>query len=396
MRRRDFLHASLTGLAALAADPLVNIPNGLFTKEAQAATPTGPIKLRMVECLKEMIDLNPVYHWGFDDTIRGPRIPGPAIFATAGEMLDITVYNDLPQTHGFAITDVLPTKTIPANCSARFKFRAPAPGIYIYFDPLNEPLNRMMGLHSVLVSVPADAAQLCCPYSSPTLSAARLFYDLGNSPMFPGNPWRPEKTAVWIFGQTDSILHERVRKRQVTTGAQWVSQFLPRYFTINGRSGYFSAHEANDTKLMDYVGNPWLIRNVNVGLWGHSPHVHCNHVYLLAENGVVQNNVFLVDTWTMYPMSRADLLFPFVKPPDIPDQTWAAIEAGTQEEPFPMAYPMHCHQELSQTANGGNYPQGLVTHLIIEGPLGSHASPGNPPPLYPPQPMHDLPPIDHF
>jgi hypothetical protein len=396
MRRRDFLHTSLIGLAAIAADPLVKIPSGMLADEAHAATPNGPIKLRMVECLKEMIDLNQVYHWGFDDTIRGPRIPGPVIMATEGEVLDITVYNDLPHPHGFAITGVLAPKIIPSNRSIRFKLRTPAAGIYIYYDPLNDPLNRMMGLHSVLISVPADAAESHCPYSAPTPAVEMLFQDLGSSPMFPGYPWRPQKTAVWIFGQTDSYLHERVQKGSTKTGDDFVKRFLPRYFTINGRSGYFSAHEANDTKLMDHVGNPWLIRNVNVGLWGHSPHVHGNHAYRLAVNGQVQRNVFLLDTWTMHPMDAVDMLYPFVKPPDIPDETWALCEAGTQEEPFPMAYPMHCHQEVSQTANGGNYPQGLITHLVFEGPLGSPGTPGNPPPLYPPRPNHDLPPIDHF
>jgi hypothetical protein len=30
---------------------------------------------------------------------------------------------------------------------------------------------------------------------------------------------------------------------------------------------------------------------------------------------------------------------------------------------------MHCHTEMSQTAGGGNYPQGLVTDWELTGPL---------------------------
>ena len=35
----------------------------------------------------------------------------------------------------------------------------------------------------------------------------------------------------------------------------------------------------------------------------------------------------------------------------------------------PIEYPMHCHMEPSQTAAGGNYPGGLVTHWAITGDL---------------------------
>jgi hypothetical protein len=30
---------------------------------------------------------------------------------------------------------------------------------------------------------------------------------------------------------------------------------------------------------------------------------------------------------------------------------------------------MHCHTEMSQTAAGGNYPMGLVTHWEMTGAL---------------------------
>jgi hypothetical protein len=35
----------------------------------------------------------------------------------------------------------------------------------------------------------------------------------------------------------------------------------------------------------------------------------------------------------------------------------------------PLTYPMHGHDELSQTAAGGNYPQGMVTTWEITGDL---------------------------
>jgi hypothetical protein len=103
---------------------------------------------------------------------------------------------------------------------------------------------------------------------------------------------------------------------------------------------------------------------LNPGLATHSPHIHGNHVYVLAADGRVQDNVFLVDTWTMRPDGRADVLLPFIRPPDIPPAAWPPVE-----EPFPHKFPMHCHTEMSQTSGGGNYPQGLVTDWVIEGTL---------------------------
>ena len=56
------------------------------------------------------------------------------------------------------------------------------------------------------------------------------------------------------------------------------------------------------------------------------------------------------------------MLLPFERPAD------AAVWPPKQE-PFPMRYVMHCHTEMSNTAGGGNYPQGLVTHWEMTEPL---------------------------
>lgn len=56
------------------------------------------------------------------------------------------------------------------------------------------------------------------------------------------------------------------------------------------------------------------------------------------------------------------MILPFERPPDVP--VWPP-----REEPFPLKYVMHCHTEMSQTAGGGNYPQGLVTHWTMTSPI---------------------------
>jgi hypothetical protein len=108
---------------------------------------------------------------------------------------------------------------------------------------------------------------------------------------------------------------------------------------------------------------------MNAGLATHSPHIHGNHIYELSTINpstaavVVNASVQQRDTWTMPSEYRKDVLLPFIRPGDVPDAAWPP-----KDEPFPLRYPMHCHNELSQTAAGGNYPQGLVTDWELTGP----------------------------
>lgn len=147
---------------------------------------------------------------------------------------------------------------------------------------------------------------------------------------------------------------------------------MPKYFTINGKSGFFAAHDP-DTSPFGKIGEPALIKTVNTGNFIFSPHVHGNHFYVLYENSIKQKNVVFLDTYTLKPMDRKDILIPFIRPPDIPDGAWPPIEELTQVlggvSQSPLQYPMHCHNEPSQTSAGGNYPSGVVLHWQITGDL---------------------------
>ena len=108
---------------------------------------------------------------------------------------------------------------------------------------------------------------------------------------------------------------------------------------------------------------------MNAGLATHSVHIHGNHCMILTDSdaaGVhhLESNVYERDVWMLKPMHRIDVLLPFERPPDIPLAAWPM-----KEEPWPLRYVMHCHCEMSQTAGGGNYPQGAGTHWEMTGPL---------------------------
>lgn len=362
--RREFIKRNVLGLAAVAVGLVINIP-GKFRKTTALAQ-GQVLTLEITEVLHEMVDETLVYSWAFSSPDADPGIPGPVIFATEGDQVEITIINTLDENHAFAVSAnadgsfVVDSGPIAPNDTAFVTFEAPAAGTYIYLDPLNSPVNRVLGLHGVLVVLPVSGNT---PYSNPTPSVQQLFNDLGTAPLFPGNPWNQDRTLIWVFTQIDPFFNAQAQNNQPIDPDVFVQNFLPRYFTINGLSGFFSAHDP-DISPRGFVGEPELIRNVNVGLATHSPHIHGNHVYQLSINGQVQENVLLLDTWTMSPLDRRDVLLPFIQPPDIPAEVWPP-----RAERFPLEYPMHCHTEMSQTSGGGNYPQGLITDWVIEGPL---------------------------
>lgn len=362
MNRRDFL--KLSGMAAVALGSAGSL--SLFWRGSEAIAAELSLDLNMLEVMAEMVDGVQVPMWAFEATsgvdhmFHGPRIPGPVIFAVEGDDLEINVTNSLGTVHAFSIPGVVNSGNITPGATERVRFRAPAPGTYLYFDPLNAPVNRVMGLHGAMVVLPRNPLT---PYSNPTSNIERLFEDFGTASHFPGHPWDPARTWIWLINSVDPVKNTAAAANPSISPATFTSGYLSQYFTISGKSGFFASHDEHIAPSGN-VGQPALIRSLNAGLVTHSLHIHGNHVYLLSEEGTVRSNVFLVDTWTLPPLARRDVMLPFIQPPDIPEAKWPPVQ-----ELFPLLYPMHCHTEPSQTAAGGNYPQGLVTHFSINGPV---------------------------
>lgn len=385
MRRRDFIKFGSCGLAAVA----VGGAGGwaLFHPGALAQTTNGAFDLTLVEADHEMVDGVLVPAWAFQSTLfQGPRIPGPAIFATEGETIRIRVRNTIGRggAHGFSIPGVADTGPLARGEEREVVFAAPPAGTYMYLDPFNAPVNRVMGLHGVLVVLP-DPVRFNTPYSTPTDVVRDLFDDLGTASHFPGHPWNPDRNGIWVFCTIDRARHAQAAASAAPVSpSAFLSGYLPQYFTLNGKSGFFAAQHTGgenhdgtpipphdiqgNVSIHGHIGEPCLIRNLNAGLMWHSPHIHGNHLYLIARDGAVLDNLLMLDTWMIPPLGRLDLLLPFIQPPDIPPASWQRFEQGTNQELFPLIYPMHDHNEISNTAAGANYPQGMVSHWQINGP----------------------------
>ncbi len=383
MNRREFIKIGLTGMTAVAFGNAIKIP-GIFS-DSRALAAEVALNLSITDALIETVDLNQTYIWAFDDG-TGPKFPGPTIFARQGDTIRLRITNNLDEDHAVAVTDTrISSGVISPGQTADLRFDAPPAGTYIYYDPLNAPVNRVMGLNGTLIVLPGGGE--ITPYTGPPAPVDQLFRDLGNSSEFPGNRWDPARTWIWHLHNIDPRFNAMAQAGQTINRIQFRREFIPRYFFVSGKQGFFSAHDPNISPH-GRVGQPALLRAVNTGMSTHSLHPHMNHVFILSVNNEVQDNLWLVDAFTLTPLGRVDALMPFIRPPDIPPV--AVLKGGSNPQRLvrldapeelalvladgvplsPFAYPMHCHTEMSQTMAGGNYPiGGAVVHLELTGDI---------------------------
>ncbi len=415
---------------------------GIKDNPAYSQVTVQSLNFHITDAIKEMVTHNAVnealcYHWVFKEDRFPAEVPGPIIFATYGETILINVTNDLDEPHAFFIPGMLNTGPIAPGQTVSRTFKATKAGTFLYYDNLNEPVNRVMGLHGAFVVMPKAplAGHKFTPYTVPTVAVQKLFDDLGTAPWWPGLAWEegdpatmtvPFRQYVWLLHQASPNLFAEVGSLppgQIYDANAFMDAFLrdqfsptrnnriPQYFTINGQSGHF-AHNNSFICPMNRVGEPCIVRVLNAGLWTHSTHIHANHVYVIGVNGVPQKNPLWVDTWTAHPMDTYEWVVPYMRPPDVPNTrgigradpghvtntggtTWPPSEelamflpevgqrmalAADGVTPIdlavsmsPLCFPMHDHSEPSQVAEGGNYNCGLISGINF---IGDRNTPG--------------------
>ncbi|MDO9079988.1 MAG: multicopper oxidase domain-containing protein, partial [Desulfuromonadales bacterium] len=187
MNRRDFLKIGASGLTMVAVGTMADWPLFSGSPAFAAHLASGYLELDMVADDAEMVDGVLVPMWAFTLTgtdyagmLGGPRIPGPGLIALEGDRIRMRITNSVGQggAHGFAIPGVVSPVTIPPGDHVEIEFTAPAAGTYMYLDPLNAPVNRVMGLHGSFIVLPNPIGNNT-PYSNPTNRVQQLFNDLG-------------------------------------------------------------------------------------------------------------------------------------------------------------------------------------------------------------------------
>ncbi len=394
MKRRDFIKYGAGGLTTLVVGS--KLP-WLMDNPAYAAVQVRTINFTVTDALKDMVTNNTgvlpdgtvvgpgnpaqCYFWIYKCTFPDlpPDCPGPIIFATTGDVITLTVTNNLDAPHAFAIPRLrITTGPIPPiqdfpNNTKTITFHAGPAGTYLYYDDLNAPVNRMMGLHGAFIVMPrqlhgtrAQGSHRLTPYDNPTPNIQRLFDDLGHAPWWPGLAWDegdpftdtpPFRQHIWVLHEASSKLFAAVgnnaaisfttedgtvvnglaRDPAVFTQAFLHDRFNPihdpanpnaqnyvaEFFTISGQSGHFS-HNSPYVTPYSRVGEPVLIRILNAGLWLHSTHLHANHEFVLQHNNRTDpvpgsfDNPIWVDVYTADPLDTFDKLLPYMRPPDVP------------------------------------------------------------------------------
>ena len=447
MKRREFLKLGVAGVATLFIGRLP----GLGVHNAFAADQS--LEVTITDALKDMVTHNQVnsaqcYFWIYKMKANGVDVPadcpGPTICALKGESVSISITNALDEPHSFYIPGRLPSDppmfdSGPIDPGATFSgtFTATQSGAFLYYDNLNEPVNRVMGLHGALVVRPtvAAAGHKLTPYDNPSSHVQELYDSFGDPNVFPGLAWEegdaqtstpPFRQYVWLTHQASPNLFAEVGNLpagQLYNPNDFVDAFLrdpfsrtrnnrlPQYFTMNGQSGFFS-HFSPAITPMGRVGEPVVVHILSAGLWTHSMHLHANHFFVTSEDGVSTPNPLWLDVYTVKPMQWIDYTIPFMRPPDIPNlrgigrpdagqqglssgqkvyppvqeldlyfpepgQSLALDQNGNtidlEQRMSPLCFPMHDHSEPSQTAQGGNYNCGLISGIYF---VGDRNTPG--------------------
>ena len=429
--RREFIKCAAGGACALVVGS--KIP-WFLKNEAHAATTT--LNFTITDAVKEMVTHNAIntaecYFWIYKEATLPPEVPGPHLFVTKGDTVEITLTNQLDEPHSLFIPGMFNSGPILPGATVTRTFIANKAGTHMYYDNLNEPVNRVMGLHGALIVMPPakapGALKAAFPHDAPSKNVKKLFNHLGSQAWWPGLRWEqgdpvtdtpPFRQYIWLLHQPSPNLFSAVGTLAPGTGVRRPKQFMnaflrdpfsptrnnriPQYFTINGQSGHFS-HNNPYINPNNRVGEPAVIRILNAGLWTHSLHIHANHVYVISINGVSNENPWWMDVFTANPMDIIEWVVPYMRPPDVPNvrgigradtplespgilgnphPCWPPIEelntvlpagltAGNGEDLSvqlsPLCYPMHDHSEPTQTAQGGNYNLGLIAGLNFTG-----------------------------
>ena len=474
--RRQFLKYGMGGMATLVVGS--SMP-WIMEDPAYAAVQVQTINFRITDAMKEMVTHNignpdifdaggnlvipavpgndaRCYHWIYKEDHFPAECPGPNIFTTKGDTVKVVITNELDEPHSIRIRGMFNSGPVLPGQTVVKKFTATKAGSHLYFDDLNAPVNRMMGLHGAFIVMPRKPAlgHKFTPYSALAVTprVQKLFDHLGTAEHWPGLSWQEGdpltdtpafRQYVWVLHEANPILFAEVGNAAPGTGARVPATFIERFvndpyadtfntgvvnrkahfFTINGQSGHF-AHSNPFICPHNRVGEPCIIRVVNAGLHTHSLHIHANHVYLISFEGVVQKNLWWVDTSTAHPLGGFEWLVPYMRPPDIPnlrgigradtpkvssagqvnginptsgphpvwpptDEINTFIPAVGQRIVFaqdgvtpidlavqlsPLCYPMHSHSEATQGAQGGNYNCGMISGINF---IGDRNTPGS-------------------
>ncbi len=291
-----------------------------------------------------------VYFRGFSNSATELNVPGQGMIVREGDSVELTIINTLTSSHQFKISGIngADSGLIAGGDQATITFTASKAGTYIYQDPTSE--NSLIGLHGGFAVMPKGS-------TTELYSGSKTF----------------KQQKFWVFNDIDPAWNSAMQNN-----TSMPSRFVPRFFTLNGLGGKPPGHpDAMDaakdsmydprTKLVGDLGDRTLIRAINIGKARHSMHIHANHMEWLSKDGTQLTDVWEKDVVPLNGQGGiCDVIYPFDAPPDsVPPFTKNTIQQAKAENRH-IAYPMHLHDEMTQTSNGGSYMFGALTDIYYE------------------------------
>ncbi len=337
MDRRNFLKVGGTGIASTL------MGSGMLSWAPRSEAATISKTYYINDGTVVMPDGVSVYFKSYGESATTLSLPATPIICQEGDTLKITVINRLLMTHNFVIgglkagdAPLASTGNIASGATGTINYTVPTgkAGSYMFYDNVTS-YNRFLGLHGGLAIMPAGSTTTLYP-SSPTF----------------------KKQLFWVLNDIDPALHNAVQVNGTIP-----TTYKPRYFTINGLSSRppGAPDEGNPnidalvdprSKLSGRIGDRTLLRILNAGMCSHSVHTHANHMEWLTKNGINQPSVWKKDSlYLRNNFGKIDSIYPFEPPPD----AYPAVTTGH--------FPMHLHDEMSQTAGGGLYQFGAMTEI---------------------------------
>lgn len=333
MKRRDFLRYGSAGIAGALVGG-----TGLISWTPRAHAQTISKTLYITNGFISMPDFTSVYFMGYSDSSSGLNVPATPVIVQQGDTINLTIHNTLSTPHSFKIDGVVDSGSISGGSQKSISFQVNNPGTFMFYDGVNVPYNRICGLHGALAVMPSGSSNT----------------------VYSGSPTFVHQ-QFWVHNDIDPNLNDAVRR-----GVSFNSEYIPRYFTLNGQSSRppgapghgdptIDAMSNHETALHGSIGDRTLVRNINAGQCTHAIHVHGNHMEWLTSNGQIRSHVWKKDILRIDRNGGVvDFIYPFEPPPD----AWPPETTG--------CYPMHLHDEMSQTSGGGSYMFGAMTDIYFE------------------------------
>mgnify|MGYP000511841567 CR=1 FL=1 len=347
MKRRTFLQFSAATMASMVAGAA-----GVAGWQPRANAATITKSFVITEGFVTQADGVDVYFRGFSNDSNSLNVPGDAMLVSEGDTVEITIENTLGTDHSFVIDDLDVDEFIPSGNTVSFSFTPDRPGSFLYYDGLDAPNNRLSGLHGAIAVMPNGS----------------------DDEVYPGSPtFKPGHQTFWVFNTIDPAWNTAFQNNDNPPDS-----FVPRYFTLNGLSGRppgsvgygdptVDAMHDKRSAVYGRLGDRTVIRALNAGRAKHSIHIHANHMEWLSENSKPRDDIWLKD---IVPLDadggNVDVIFPFEPAPDSwPPMTQQTLQDAV-DEGRDTAYPMHLHDEMTQTSGGGLYLFGALTDIFYE------------------------------